>query len=73
MTTLKGMFWNSQGICDPAKHDFIQETVREQRLDFIALSETGRSNFATHFINRLAAGLVLHGTFYLLMVGQGGC
>ena len=41
MTGLKGMFWNSQGIRDPAKHDFIQETVREQRLDFIALSEIG--------------------------------
>ena len=26
-------------------------------MDFIALSETGRSNFSTHFLNRLAAGL----------------
>ena len=57
MSGLKGMFWNCEGIRDPAKHDFIQETVREQRLDFLALSETGRSNFANHFLDRLAAGL----------------
>ena len=36
---------------------FIQETAREQWLDFLALSETGRSNFANHFLDRLAAGL----------------
>ena len=57
MSSLKGIFWNSEGLRDPAKHDFIQESVREQRLDFIALSETGRTNFAAHFLNRLAAGL----------------
>ena len=37
MLGLKGMFWNCEGIRDPAKHDFIQETFREQRLDFLAL------------------------------------
>ena len=30
--------------------------MREERLDFIALSKTGRSYFATPFLNHLLAG-----------------
>ena len=57
MLGLKGLFWNCEGIRDPNKHRFIQETVRDKKLDFLALSETGRSNFATPFLNHLACGL----------------
>ena len=51
------MFANREGLRDPAKHFFIQEIIREQRLDFLALSETGRANFATPFLSHLSAGL----------------
>lgn len=50
-------FWNSEGLRDPAKHRFIQESVRDLRLDFIALLEIGRSNFSNPFLRHLARGL----------------
>ena len=49
MLGLKGLFWNSEGIRDTNKHLFIQETIRDEILDFIALSAIGRSNFSTPF------------------------
>ena len=54
---MRGMWWNSDGLGDAAKILFIHETVREQRLDFIVLLETGRSNFAAPFLKHLAGGL----------------
>ena len=54
---MKGMIWNSEGLGDTAKHHTIQETVREQKLDFVGLLETGRSNFTSHFLKYLAGGL----------------
>jgi hypothetical protein len=56
MTNLKGLTWNSEGFKDPRKHLFVKESIREYDLDFIALLETGRSNFAVHFLRDLAAG-----------------
>ena len=53
MEGLRGIFWNCEGFRDKAKHLFVQESVREYHLDFIALSEMGRSNFATSFLNQL--------------------
>jgi hypothetical protein len=54
MASLKGMSWNSEGFKDPGKHLFVKEAIREHRLDFIALLETGRSNFSKSFLNGLA-------------------
>jgi hypothetical protein len=54
MQGLKGVTWNSEGFRDSAKHLFVQETIREHRLDFIALLEIGRSNFTVRFLNHLA-------------------
>ena len=47
---MKGMIWNSDGLGDLAKHSLIHETVRDQKLDFVAILETGRSNFADPFL-----------------------
>jgi hypothetical protein len=33
---MKAMIWDSEGLRDPYKIWFIQETIHEQRLDFIA-------------------------------------
>jgi hypothetical protein len=35
---------------------FVKEAIREHKLDFIALLETGRSNFSIPFLNQLAGG-----------------
>ena len=54
---MKGMIWNTDGFGDTAKHLTISETVKEQKLDFLALVETGRSSFSTPFLTFLAGGL----------------
>ena len=53
---MKALFWNSEGLRDTAKHFFIQETIREENLDIIAILETGRSNFTVPFLRKLAGG-----------------
>jgi hypothetical protein len=42
---MKGIFWNYNGLCDPAKPRFLFETVTEHHLDFLALLETKRNDF----------------------------
>jgi hypothetical protein len=54
---MKGVWWNSEGLGDPAKYLFISETIREHKLDFIILLETGRSNFSGPFLKHLFGGL----------------
>jgi hypothetical protein len=54
MQNLKGMIWNGGGFGDTAKHLFVKESIMEHALDFIALLETVRSNFANPFLNQLA-------------------
>jgi hypothetical protein len=43
---MKGVFWNSRGLADLAKH----------RFNFIALSETGHESFPDHVLKNLCAG-----------------
>ena len=54
---MKGIFWNSRGLKDLAKRRFLAEASLEHRLDFIALSRTGRNNFAPQFLNALSGGV----------------
>ncbi|KAL5675241.1 hypothetical protein ACJX0J_011372, partial [Zea mays] len=42
---MKGIFWSSNGFKDPKKHRFISDLTKEQNLNFIAISKTGRSDF----------------------------
>jgi hypothetical protein len=57
MEGLRGMSWNSEGFRDLGKHLFVKEAIREHNLDFIALLETGRSNFSNSFISGLSGGV----------------
>ena len=54
---MKGIFWNSRGLKDLAKRRFLAEASLKHRLDFIALSETGRDNFAPQFLSSLVGGI----------------
>ena len=54
---MKGCFWNCDGFGDTSKHWFIHESIREHKLDFFAIQETGRENFSAPFLKFLAAGL----------------
>jgi hypothetical protein len=50
-------FLNSEGFGDTEKYSFIHETIKKHnKLDFFAISETGRSYFSTHFLNHLSKG-----------------
>ena len=54
---MKGIFWNSRGLKDLAKRRFLAEASIEHKLDFIALSETGRADFSPQFLNTLLGGI----------------
>src|SRR3989337_356352 len=54
---MKGIFWNSRGLADLAKKRFLAETAIEDKLDFIALLETGRDNFTSQFLGTLSGGI----------------
>jgi hypothetical protein len=42
---MKGVFWNSRGLGDLAKHRFLAELVKEEQINFITISEIGRDSF----------------------------
>jgi hypothetical protein len=71
MEGLRGLSWNSEGFRDPGKHLFVKEAIREYQLDFIALLETGRSNFSNSFISGLSGG-VEFAWFCLPPIGRSG-
>ena len=53
---MKGVFWNSRGLKDLATHRFLADLVKEEQINFIALSETGRDDFPDHILKNLCAG-----------------
>jgi hypothetical protein len=54
---MNGMFRNSRGLRDLAKHSHIADGCRDYDLDFLAISETGRRNFSQSFLDRLSGGI----------------
>ena len=54
---MKENFWNSGGFRDSAKHSVVTDTIRDNKLDFFAVIETGRDNFAAPFLRNLSGGL----------------
>jgi hypothetical protein len=53
---MKGIFWISRGLADLAKHRHLADRVREEQINFIDLSETGRESFPDHILKNLCAG-----------------
>jgi hypothetical protein len=53
---MNGMFSNSRGLGDLAKHLFFADCIRDHNLDFLAISETGRRDFSQSFLNCLSGG-----------------
>ena len=53
---MKGVFWNSRGLPDLAKHRYLADLVKEEQINFIALSETGRDSFPDNTLKTLCAG-----------------
>jgi hypothetical protein len=53
---MNGIFSNSRGLGDLAKHLFFADSIREHNLDFLAISKTGRRDFTQSFLDRLSGG-----------------
>jgi hypothetical protein len=53
---MNAFIWNSDGFGDQAKHITVIDAIREHRLDCVVLSEMGRGNFSSPFLNHLAGG-----------------
>ena len=69
---MNGMFRNSRGLGDLAKHSHIADGCRDYDLDFIAISETGRRNFSHRVSSAVyQAGLTFSGFLARPMVGPG--
>ena len=54
---MNGIFENSRGLRDLAKHARIADSIRDYRLDFVGISETGKRDFSTILLNRLSGGV----------------
>ena len=50
---MKCSFWNSKGLCDLAKHRFINESIWEHKLDCIAFLRR-EDQALSHFFNNRA-------------------
>ena len=70
---MKGIFWNGRGLSDLAKTRFLSDVTKEQQLDFIALLETGKKDFAPHTLSGLCGGKTFYGAGLNHMVGLVGC
>ena len=57
MFPMNGIFMNSRGLGDLAKHLHIAQCVRDHDLHFLAISESGRCDFSSNVLNRLSGGL----------------
>jgi hypothetical protein len=53
---MNGMFSNSRGLHDLAKHLNISQCIRDHYLDFVAISKTGKRVYSSSFLNRLSGG-----------------
>jgi hypothetical protein len=53
---MKGIFWNCNGFADHKKYRFLSDLIKEKNLDFIALLETGTTNFPQSTLNNNCAG-----------------
>jgi hypothetical protein len=58
---MKGDFWNSRGLEDLAKHNYISDMAKEQHLDFIAIMGTDRSDFSDSLLRHIGGGLTTFG------------
>ena len=53
---MRGMFWNSRGLSDLAKHKHVSDCVREHELDFVAISKVGKCDVCPHVLDHLSGG-----------------
>jgi hypothetical protein len=70
---MNGLFENSRGLRDLAKHLHIAECIRDHGLDFVAISETGRRDYSRSLLHRLSGGIDFTWVSRHRGVVQGAC
>ena len=53
---MKGVFWNSRGLTDFAKHRYLSEMVKEEQINLIALLKIGRDDFSDATLKNFCGG-----------------
>ena len=53
---MRGMFWNTRGLGDLAKHKHIADCVKDHSLDFVAITESGKRDFPTRDLDHFSCG-----------------
>jgi hypothetical protein len=53
---MKGICWNSRGLRDLAKHDFLHNISLEKDLNFIATLEANKNNFLDECLVNFCGG-----------------
>jgi hypothetical protein len=66
-------FLEYKQVKGPPKHKYISDLTKKQNLNFIALSETGRSEFMPRFLKNLHAGRDYLCIPWLLRADLEGC
>jgi hypothetical protein len=54
---MNGIFSNSRGLKDLAKHLHIADCITEHCLDFVGISETGKRDYSRSLLNRISGGV----------------
>src|SRR4051794_29111098 len=54
---MNGMWANSRGLSDLAKHLHFVDCIKDHNLDFLAISETGKREFLQSLLNRISGGI----------------
>jgi hypothetical protein len=54
---MNGMFRNSRGLGDLAKHSHITDCCKDYNLDFVPISKMGKCDYSQSLLNRLSGGL----------------
>ena len=52
---LSGLIWNSRGIGEKKKRDFIKEQIGQNNLDFVGIQETMKTDFNKLDLSDLSA------------------
>jgi hypothetical protein len=54
---MNGIFSNSKGLGDLAKHVHIADYCWDHNLDFVVILEMGRRDYSPSLLNRLSGGM----------------
>jgi len=70
---MKGIFWNSRGLSDLAKYKYISDTIKDHKLDFVAVMETGNKVCLDRILTVYMGARTSYGTVSPLEGDQEGC